>query len=302
MPLDQLRELLAWCATAVGPCEPVDTDVRFHGRTSVLKLKAAPGFCYLKVHRERATWDPEVHAYENWAQAFGDKAPRLLAVREQEPGALLLAELPGEVIADRPIPDAHLSRAWQEAGRALAGLHAFGIGEHFGPCRRDGTMAGPRVRDAEEYVSSRLAADAERAERSEFLDAAEMGIIRGAQKLVGAYEGERSVPCHRDYGPDNWLIAAADRWTGVIDFEMSAWDVRVADFSRYPRWEWMLRPDLVDAFFDGYGRTLTAAEQEQLLVAHVQYALSAILWGHEHEYHGFVREGHDALATIARQL
>ena len=41
---DQLRDVLAWCASAVGPCEPVDTDVRFHGRTSVLKLKTASGF------------------------------------------------------------------------------------------------------------------------------------------------------------------------------------------------------------------------------------------------------------------
>ena len=52
---DQLRDVLAWCASAVGPCEPADTDVRFHGRASVLKLKTASGFCYLKVHRERAT-------------------------------------------------------------------------------------------------------------------------------------------------------------------------------------------------------------------------------------------------------
>ena len=299
---DQLRDVLAWCASAVGPCEPADTDVRFHGRASVLKLKTASGFCYLKVHREPATWDPEIHAYENWVQAFGDKAPRMLAVREQEPWALLIAELPGEVIVDRPISEAHLSRAWHEAGRALARLHGLAIGEAFGPCRRNGTTAGPPVRDAVEYVASRLAADAEGSERSGFLDAAEAGVVRDAQKLVGAYAGERPVPCHRDYGPDNWLIDDIDRLIGVIDFEMSAWDVRVADFSRYPRWEWMLRPDLVDAFFDGYGRTLTSVEQEQLLVAHVQYALSAILWGHEHEYHGFVREGHDALAAIGRQL
>jgi Ser/Thr protein kinase RdoA (MazF antagonist) len=299
---DPFREVLAWCDAVVGPCEPVDTDVRFHGRTSVLKLRTTSGLCYLKVHRERATWDPEVHAYENWVQAFGDKAPRLLAVREEEPLALLIAELPGETMADRPIPEARLLRAWHDAGRAVARLHGRAVGEGFGPCRRDGTTAGPPVRDAVEYVSSRLAADAERVERAGFLDTAETSVVRGAQKLVGAYAGERPVPCHRDYGPDNWLIDAADRFIGVIDFEMSAWDARVADFSRYPRWEWMLRPDLVGAFFDGYGRTLTTAEQEQLLVAHVQYALSAIQWGHEHEYHGFVREGHDALATLGKQL
>jgi hypothetical protein len=46
--------------------------------------------------------------------------------------------------------------------------------------------AGPLVRDAVEYVSSRLAADAEQAGRAEFLNASETSVVRDAQKLVGA--------------------------------------------------------------------------------------------------------------------
>ena len=82
-----------------------------------------------------------------------------------------------------------------------------------------------------------------------------------------AFAGERPVPCHRDYGPANWLVTDDGVWAGVIDFEFAYWDVRVADFSRYPDWEWIHRPNLLDAFFDGYGRRLTPKEEQQRLRA-----------------------------------
>ena len=77
----------------------------------------------------------------------------------------------------------------------------------------------------------------------------------------------------------NWLVTSDGIWSGVIDFEFSYWGVRVADFTRYPDWDWMVRPDLVEAFFDGYGRSFTPQEEQQCLVAYAQYALNAIVWG-----------------------
>lgn len=296
------RELLDWCASIIGPFDTLDADERFHGRTSVLKLKTSAGHCFLKVHRERATWDAEVHGYEKWTSAFGEQAPRLLGAHNDEPLALLVAELPGRRMEDELISEAHLHQAWHDAGVALAQLHSLAIGDRFGPCRRDGNSAGSPVRDAVEYVSSVLDRDAEHAKRAGYLDDLELGVVRAAQSMVQVFGGERPIPCHRDYNPANWLIDKNDRWMGVIDFEMSAWDVRVADFSRYPQWEWMLRSELIDAFFDGYGRTLTAREQEQLMAARVQYALGYILWGNERSYFGFAREARDALATLGEEL
>ena len=299
---DRPHEILDWCTSVIGPCEPVDADERFHGRTTVLKLRTSSGFCYLKIHRERATWDPEVHGYEQWASAFGEQAPRLLGVHDEEPLALLIAELPGRRMENESISEVSLQRAWHDAGCALAQLHDLAVGKVFGSCLRDGRITGPVMSDPVEYVDLALARDIERVKRSGYLDDSELGVVRVVQSMVRVFEGEQAIPCHRDYNPANWRIDADDCWTGVIDFEMSAWDVRVADFSRYPQWEWILRPDLIDVFFDGYGRNLTAKEQEQLMVAHVQYALGCILWGHEHEFFGFVREAHQALAEISRRL
>ena len=200
----------------------------------------------------------------------------------------------------RRFAESDLHQTWHDEGIALAQLHDLAIGERFGLCQRDGSLVGPLVRDAVEYVSTALDRDAKQVEKAGYLDDSELGIVREAQGMVHIFKGEQPIACHRDYNPANWLIDKADRWIGVIDFEMSTWDVRVAEFSCYPQWEWMLQPKLINAFFNGYGRPLREKEQPKLFVAYVQYAISCILWGHEHNHHGFVLEAHDALAEINR--
>ena len=120
--------------------------------------------------------------------------------------------------------------------------------------------------------------------------------------MIPAFAGERPTPCHRDYCAANWLVNEQGTWTGVIDFEFAYWDVRVADFSRDPNWAWVQRPDLVTAFFEGYGRPLTPQAEQQRLVAYAEYALGAIVWGRDFAFYGFEREGHEALIHLKNWL
>lgn len=298
----QLQTILEWCSSVVGPCEIASGDQRFHGRTMVWRLRTRSGCCYLKLHRQMSSWEREVHGYERWAPAFGAFAPRLLAVHEEEPLALLVSALPGKVMDDVQLSARQEESAWHAAGRALAGLHGLARGECFGPCRRDGSCTGTATGDAVEYVAAELERETDRGVRAGTLSERELAIVRAVQGLVPAFAAERPIPCHRDYGPANWLVARDGAWAGVIDFEFAYWDVRVADFSRYPNWEWIERPELLEAFFQGYGRSLTPREEQQCLVARAQYALGAITWGNEHSYHGFVREGRRALEHIGSLL
>jgi hypothetical protein len=91
-------------------------------------------------------------------------------------------------------------------------------------------------------------------------------------------------------------------WTGVIDFEFSGWDVGAVDFSRYPNWDWIEHPELAEAFFEGYGHIFTPAEEQQRLVAHVQYALDAVVWGMENSYFGFAADGRKAFKHLGKLL
>lgn len=255
-----------------------------------------------------------MHGYERWAPAFGAYAPPLLGVHEEAPLSLLTGELPGSVLENVQLPVEPERAAWHRAGQMLAVLHeaaakpagagqpAGAEGSFFGPCGRDGTPLDAPVYDAVEYVETELARELDKAILAGYLDDAEVAVLRAAQRLAPSFAGERPVPCHRDYCPYNWLVDERGEWVGVIDFEFSCWDVRVAEFSRYPDWEWMHRPDLVEALLEGYGRRLTAREEQQCLVARAQYALGAITWGMEVSYLGFVAEGREALRYLARWL
>ena len=88
----------------------------------------------------------------------------------------------------------------------------------------------------------------------------------------------------------------------MIDFEFSRWDVRMNDFARFPDWEWERRPELPEALLEGYGRPLSEAEREQLLVLRVKYALTAVVFGHQTSMHGFEAEGHEAIRTLDKKL
>jgi aminoglycoside phosphotransferase len=299
-----MDKALEWCASVLGPVEVATDHTKEHGghKSSTLRLLTAAGPCYLKVHHTRAHWENEVHAYEHWAAAFGHRAPRLLAVRDVEPLALLLGELPGRIVEDADLSPAQQHAAWRAAGAALVALHELDTGDCFGPVRRDGAPAGTCVHDPVEYVSTHLEGQIDRALRGDYIDRAELETLRAACERIPGFEGEPPVPCHRDYCAANWLVDEEGTWTGILDFEFAYWDVRVTDFSRDPDWAWVVRPGLAEAFVEGYGRPFTAAEEAQLLVTRAAYALSAILWGRDHAFYGFAREGHVALAHLSALL
>jgi len=305
MTTDSLSpDVLSWCASILGPLEVLHDHTREHPgqRAGALRLRAASGEYYLKIHRDAGHWASEAHGYERWAPALGAFAPRLLGVRENHPPAILIASLAGKPLEELHLPRQQELAVWRAAGSALARLHQCAQGTFFGPLHRDGSPAGPLVTDAVEWVESQFDHWLARGECAGALGAAGLRGIDAARALLPAFAGERPTPCHRDYCPANWLVDAQGRWAGVIDFEFSYWDVRAADFSRYPEWSWVDHPERIAAFFEGYGRSFTPAENQQRLVSLALYALSAVVWGEENHYHRFAAEGRRALEELEKKL
>jgi hypothetical protein len=300
----EIDEALRWCASILGQVEVVADHSRAHAgqRAAAHRLRMQSGYCYLKLHHDPAHWDSEVYAYEHWAQAFGGKAPKLLGLRAEPPLALVISEIPGRVMEDVQLSPSQQQNVWRAAGQALINLHSLAVGTFFGACRRDGTCAGTPLYDAVDYVTMDFDDLVERSLRGNFLDHNELAIVQAARRLLPAFAGEQPLPIHRDYCPANWLVTSDGEWAGVIDFEFSAWDVRAADFSRYPSWDWISQPALTEAFFDGYGRSFTPEEKQQHLVARVQFALVAIVWGMENAYFGFAADGRQAMQQLGRLL
>ncbi len=299
-----LQTILAWCAGILGPFTLNADHTREHAglRASAIHLSTPAGGCYIKMHRDRSHWENEVHAYEHWAPAFGELAPRLLAVRDVEPLAIVISALPGQILEHVPLDPAQEQAVWYAAGRALAALHNLSAGESFGPCHRDGSPIGPPIRDAQAYLTQELDGWLERGARGGYLSADELAIVQSARRLIPTFAGERPTPCHRDYCPANWLVSETGIWTGVIDFEFAYWDVWTADFARDPFWNWITRPVLPDALIAGYGRAFTAREEQQLLFTRALYALGAVVWGEENDYHIYAGEGKQALKVVGEML
>ena len=280
--------LAEWCEARLGPVEYLDVFSKEHKghESSVRRMRTPRGVGYLKVHESREHWNNEVHAYERWAPAFGALAPRLWAVRDAEPLALVLSEVVGTPADSVELSPIQARELWRAAGAALPALHNLGS---------DSSKAKDRI-------AERCMGQLERARAGAYIDTEEATILKRIYASIPAFEGESFVPCHRDYCAANWLVDAQGTLTGIIDFEFSQWDIRMADFSRDPDWNWIRRPDLFEAFLKGYGRPLSPREQEQLLVARAEYALGAILWGRDSDYRGFEREGRDALRHLTSSL
>lgn len=295
---DEFSEsLFAWCTSVIGPFTWVADTTREHPgkRALVQRLQTSSGVAYLKIHQDPMHWSSEVHAYEQWTCAFGGFAPRLFAVHDLPPLALLISEIAGNPMQQAGLTNAQQRVVWRSAGEALCAFHHGAQGTYFGPCQRDGTPVDAPIADAQTYLVREMDDWIERGLRVGCLGDAELGMLRAAGGLLPAFVDERPVPCHRDYCPANWLVDVSGAWAGVIDFEFSYWDVRAADFARTPDWEWLHQPDLFEAFMEGYGRNFSAAERIQQDFARVMYALGAMVWGAENEYRGFAEEGRQAL-------
>jgi Ser/Thr protein kinase RdoA (MazF antagonist) len=67
----------------------------------------------------------------------------------------------------------------------------------------------------------------------------------------------------------------------VIDFEWSGLDVWVADLARLHLGIWVTRPDLQQAFLEGYGKDLGGADRELLHGCAVLTAVWLVVKAHE---------------------
>lgn len=196
-----IDEVLAWCGSVLGPVKALSDHTRHHpgDRTTAVCIDAPQGVCYAKIHRTKSHWAQEVHGYEQWARAFGGFAPQLLAVRDEPPLALVVSERPGKVLEDIELDPDRERAVWRAAGEALVGLHELATGEHFGPCRRDGTCAEEPSGDAVEYISAKLRNCLEEGLHAGYLGDTEQTVVRAALALTPIFAGQRPAPCHRDY-------------------------------------------------------------------------------------------------------
>lgn len=254
-----------------------------HGESQIWEASNAAGErAYLKSHRQHKKFKQELHAYRNWCPALAGRVPQLLAVREEEPYALLLSALPGTPLENLQVDSVSEEDAHQQAGQLLALLHNQPISEDL-PAPLD------------EAFAKRLAAWKPRAQGIVDDDTISWVSERLLEALPILRE-QRRVPCHRDYTPRNWLWH--DNKLAVIDFEHSRPDLWFLDIERLWRDQWLTKPNLREAFLRGYGRELAQDEEGLLERLAALGALTTVVWAREHNDSAFERQGRGILDRL----
>jgi Ser/Thr protein kinase RdoA (MazF antagonist) len=248
-----LNRLRDYANHVLGPCELVQDSSWGHRMSAVLRLRDGTGAdWFLKCHRDRGRYDAELTAYRSWVAALEGRAPRLRAFDESLQ-TMILSALPGQPASwpapqpGQPGTERSGERAIQRAaGEILRRLH------DAQPAIPWPDFAADKI---EQFNGLRPAVAALLTRRQ--LDAAGTEVAR----LINVPAPAR-VPCHHDYTPRNWLVHGDAVY--VFDFEWSGLDAWVADLARLHLGIWPTRPDLQDAFLQGYGRHLGPADRAAL--------------------------------------
>jgi Ser/Thr protein kinase RdoA (MazF antagonist) len=248
-----------------------------HGEATVLEVRDAGGTPWIvkRVGRPQ-TFERETRALRDWAPLLGDgRAPRLEAT-DPERSLLVMNRLPGRACV------ASTTAEFRQAGRLIRRLHD----------------AEPATPDPDYPARAGVDVDRWLHRVPGVADRADVDFVRAQIALMGSMPPALTVPVHNDNQPRNWL-SDADGTVRVIDFGKARRDILVRDFERMQQAEWRDRPDLRDAFLDGYGRPLTDAEERMLACVGAVAALTTVLWGRAHGDRAFEDHGRRTLRRLA---
>ncbi len=226
---------------------------------AVVRVRDARGQEFVvKQHGSRSKHDREVHAYRYWTAALAPSAPRLIAA-DSATMTIVITMLPGQPCSGVPKAAIHhqagaLLRRFHdtEPARELPWLHCW---------------LGDRIHYWTSQAKTLLPAE----------DALVVDSHLTALRRIGVAYG---VPCHLDFQPRNWLLDESGNLS-LVDFEHARTNLPARDLVRLRFRVWPSRPDLQDAFFNGYGRRLTDAEDELVWHLGALDALAALVRGRQ---------------------
>ncbi len=257
--------------------------------TKVLELGLADGGrAVLKLHHTAGKHRREVSAYRAWGPSLEPELPRLLAVRDAPPRAILLEALPGRAAGESydEVHDAVHDAVHEAAGAWLARLHRL-------PPAAVGADPLP-VEDA-----YRRRADAAVGRASGALDPSTRRTVEALlAATLAMLAGRPRVPCHRDFTPRNWLVLGG-RWVAALDLEHARADLAEADLVRLASGPWIVRPSSRTAFVAGYRAAGGPADPDAPWLPGLMAldAVATIGWAARHDDAPLEADGRRALAT-----
>ncbi|MEY9846150.1 L-amino acid N-acyltransferase YncA [Streptacidiphilus sp. BW17] len=241
-----------------------------HGTPVVWEVEDRNGHgWYAKRHNNRLMFDRETRAYDEFVPALGARRTARLAGRNPEGLLIVTRAVKGLPLSVAQLDPVLEREAYRQAGVLAARLH----GQH----PPEDAVHAPTPWDVQRRRALDLALDLA-------LPAEDVAVLAAA---TAAPPPVLPVAvCHGDYSPRNWLVERADAGLRlrVIDFERTSVEEPVRhDLMRVLYQLTPGRPALREAFFDGYGRTLSAEEESACRGWAAIDCPSALKWAREHQ-------------------
>jgi Ser/Thr protein kinase RdoA (MazF antagonist) len=222
-----------------------------------------------------AEWEAETHALAHWAPALAGRVPTLHAAHAGL-RSLVMSEVRGRH------PRATHEGSTRQAGALLRRFH-------------DSAVPRPRPAAHAERSSARI--DRLLTQSRTVLGPDQHAFAREQADRLAQLPLHREVPCHGDYRPHNWLVDET-RTLRVIDFGKSRYEVAAWDLAKLFLRPWWNRAHLAEAFLEGYGRGLLAAEADYVQCRMAVDAVSHVAFGAARGSDRHVRFGCERLADL----
>lgn len=242
-----------------GLTDTVVLQVR-HGDQELIVKAGGPGNHHIR---------REIRARRGWTGPWlrTGSVGALLHVSD-EVGMLVVEHLPGRLVQEVP-EAARAPETYRQAGRLLALLHCQASTEDDG------------------YEAAADAKALRWLEQDHRIPPPTVDRLRAAV-ATHDHGPVELVPTHGDWHTRNWIVH--DGRVSVIDLGRAEWRPALTDLARLARREWEDRPDLEEAFLDGYGADprRPAVWRATLL----REAVGTAVWAYQVGDHAFEQQGH----------
>ena len=225
---------------------------------------------------------------ERYVPALGEQtwwsSPTQIA-KDDEAEVVLMTQVECDILGSTTATDDEEETMFRLAGRFARRLHDLRLSVS------DNTAPSMPFRDCLEHY---LAAG------RESIDGHTVDWTRGPIDRACSEGSVRSVPCHRDLPPRNWLLHRSPSGIrfGVIDWERGGSDLWLQDVQRMAYDHWQHKPWLREAYFEGYGREPTEVERLQLDAICLVGAIASISWADRHNDPNFAAVSREVIERV----
>jgi len=289
----------------IGSFEMITNRRKDDTRTGVMEVSSNSGRLFIKIYSRESHWHRELYAYTHWTKAIEPFAPKLISsFQTDNQFGIIITPIGGRSVHELQIQDNDkLKQIYQRAGQLFKKMQKGKQGNFFGFIKSDGTpLDDPASTNPVTYVSGFIEMFYKSLYDKKQVDTSFKPLVEKAILCCDIFADEVPVLTNWDLSPRNWMVDNNGNFAGFIDFENTSWGISLDSFGVITHRYAYDKPDLVSAFFKGYGLTFDEGVVQKMRVLDVKMALGEMFSGHALENQYWIDSGNRVLRGLLHVL